>query len=122
MLGLETASALLKQEYGLDKMKLTTTFIEQYVGGELQSGALELSLGATWDRAHYVVVSSVLGEVECAVTAIFPCYDLKGASAKIYVVKAGVITNKQLKSSRMLFSHGDVISPHVMGNQLSILH
>jgi hypothetical protein len=118
---METASALLKQEYGFDKTELTTTFIELYVGGDLQSGALELSLVARWDRAHYFVVLSlaVLGEVECAVTVIFSCYDLKGASAKLNIVKAWVITNEQFKSSMMLFSHGGVINPHVMGNRLS---
>ena len=57
--------------------------------------------------------------MECAVTAIFSIYDLKGESATINVVKAVVTTNEQLKSSMMLFSHGGVINPHVMGNQLS---
>jgi hypothetical protein len=80
---------------------------------------MELGLGATWDKTHYVVVSSVHGEAECAVTAIFPCYNLQGASAKIGVVKAGVITKEQLNSSMQLFSQGCVKSPHVMGDQLS---
>jgi hypothetical protein len=60
---------------------------------------MEFGLGATWDKAHYVVVSSVLGEAECAATANFPCYDLQGECATIRVVKAGVITNEQSKSS-----------------------
>jgi hypothetical protein len=84
-LGLKSASVLSKQEYGFDKTDLYPTkskFIERYVDGHLQSGAMELGLGATWDKAHYVVVSSVQDESECAVTAIFPCYDLQGASAK----------------------------------------
>jgi hypothetical protein len=97
MLGLELASVLLKQEYGFDKTDLyltNTTFIEGYVDGHIQSGAIELGLGSTWDKAHYVVVSSVHGEAESAVTAIFSCYDLQGANATIRVVKAGVITKE----------------------------
>ncbi len=70
MLGLQSASVLLKQEYGVDTKDLylpNSTFIERYVEGHLQSGAMELGLGATWDNAHYVIVSSVHGEAECAV-------------------------------------------------------
>ena len=62
MLGLQSASVLLKQEYGFDKTDLYPTkakFIERYVEGHFQSGAVELGLGATWDKAHYVVVSSM---------------------------------------------------------------
>jgi hypothetical protein len=52
------------------------------------------------------------------VTAIFPCYNLQGASDKIKVGKAGVMTKDQSKSSMQLFSQGCVINPYVMSEQL----
>ena len=84
---------------------------------------MELGLGSTWDGAHYIVVSSIRGEAVCTVTAICPCYNRQDQSAMIEVGKSGDITNEQLKSPMLLFSHGGVTNPHVMGRySLHILH
>ncbi len=55
----------------------------------------------------------------CAVTAIFPCYENCQHDNELAVVKAGVITIEQLKKPMVLFSHGGLIDPYVMGQQLT---
>jgi hypothetical protein len=65
-------------------------------------------------------VSSVEGESWCAVTALFPGYGDCQCN-DIAIVKAGVISVEQLKTSMILLSHGALINPHVLA-QLHILH
>ena len=119
--GWESASSLLMSEYDFDVTKEQTfsAFITQYNDGVFQSGATELSYAAKRDKRHYVVVSSVEGETWCAVTAIFPCYENCQHDNELAVVKAGVITIEQLEKPMVLFSHGGLINPYVMGRQLT---
>jgi hypothetical protein len=107
LLGLESSSAILKQEFASEKTDLhlpTVTFIEPFVKGDLQSmiwcdriWPLFWHL-SKWDIAHFAVFSSVDGEAGCAVTTFFSCYshDKQGQSATIKVVK-----QSKLESSRM---------------------
>ena len=62
---------------------------------------------------HYIVVSTVYGETTCAVTAIFPCYER--CSNNLKFLKAGVITLEELATPLMLFLHGGLINPYVLG-------
>jgi hypothetical protein len=53
LLGLESSSDILEQEYGFETSDLhrsTTTFIEKYVEEDLQSGVLEFGLLSKWDK------------------------------------------------------------------------
>ena len=120
-LGWETGSTLLKSEYGLDLLTSPslTDFISQYVEGEFQSGILELLYAAQTDKRHFVIVSTVSGESWSAVTAIFPCYKGCAKDTKLSILKAGVITMEQLKTPMILFSHGALVNPHVLGRQLT---
>ncbi len=120
-LGWETGSTLLKSEYGLDLLTnpSLTDFTSQYVEGEFQSGILELLYAAQTDKRHFVIVSTVSGESWSAVTAIFPCYKGCAKDTKLSILEAGVITMEQLKTSMILFSHGALVNPHVLGRQLT---
>jgi hypothetical protein len=57
------------------------------------------------------------GESWCAVSAIFFCYGDYQCN-DIAIVKAGVISAKQLKTPMVLFSNGALINPH-LPNQLT---
>ena len=124
LFGWETASMLIQSEYEFDIVKEQTAqsfskFITEYNDGIYQSGVTELLYAAKRDQRDYIVVSSVDGETWCAVTAIFPCYENCQHDKEPAVVKAGVITIEQLKSPMILFSHGGLINPHVLGRQLT---
>jgi len=112
---------LLKSEYGLDLLTgpSLTDFISQYVEGVFQSGILEMLYAAQTDKRHFVIVSTVSGESWSAVTAIFPCYKGCAKDTKLSILKAGVITMEQLKTPMILFSHGALVNPHVLGRQLT---
>ncbi len=58
-------------------------------------------------------MSSVEGESWCAVTAIFPGYGYCQCN-DIAVVKAGVVSVEQLKTSMILLSHDALINPLVL--------
>jgi len=114
LLGLETAQCVFKSEYDVDISRyIESDFISEYVDGKWQSGFSELWYAVKQDNKHYVVVSSVEGESWCAVTAIFPGYGDCQCN-DIAVVKAGVISVEQLKTSMILLSHGALINPHVL--------
>ena len=74
---------------------------------------------AQTDKRHFVIVSTVSGESWSAVTAIYPCYKGCAKDTKLSILKAGVITMEQLKTSMILFSHGALVNPHVLGRQLT---
>jgi hypothetical protein len=119
MIGWEKAEDLLKFEYDVkwsDPVEISE-FVSKYVDGEFQSGILELLYAAKRDKCHYIVVSTVDGETTYAVTAIFPCYE--HCSNNLKFLKAGVITLEELATPLMLFSHGGLINPHVLGPKLT---
>lgn len=119
IVGWETVSDLLMSEYDLNLSDslIISDFVSNYVDGNFQSGTLELLYAAKRDKRHYVVVSTVNGETTCAVTAIFPCYEK--CSNELTILKAGMITVEQIATPMMLFSHGGLINPHVIGKQLT---
>jgi hypothetical protein len=115
IVGWVTAKNLLKTEYDVDLSDAIelSNFVSDYVEGKLQSGTPELLYAAKRDKKHYIIVSNVYGENTCAVTAIFPCYE--NCSNEIQILKAGDIKLEQLEAPMVLFPHGGIINPFVMG-------
>ena len=125
-LGLISAHEMIQNEYNFDlkeemtaeAVKRKLQFVSLYIDGEKQSGIAELFWSAQADKKHYIVVSQVDGQSFCCVTGIVPCYQ-QALTTNIAIVKAGQIRLDQLQSEMILFSHGAVFNPHVMGSQLT---
>jgi hypothetical protein len=118
-IGLNSARNVFKEEYGYD-ITITRDISDltpKYVDGEYQSGPGELLWAADHDNSHYVLVSQVDGTSWCAVTGLFPSFHT--GETTITVLKAGQVSQEQLRSQMVLFSHGGLMNPHIMGRQLT---
>ncbi len=75
--------------------------------------------GSHQARKHYIGVSSVEGEACFAVTGLFPCHEECQPYTNLVFVKSGALILDQLKTPMLVFSHGGIVNPHVMGRQMT---
>jgi hypothetical protein len=92
----------------------TAEFVDSYVAGKRESGPAELHWAAQQFNTTWVLVSRVNNYSCMAVTGVFPNYQ-SGSNNELKYICAGYIALEQLQDPMILYAHGGLLNPHIIG-------